>query len=54
MITALNGKPIDSSDALVQAVSSLKPGDVITLTVNRNGKTLDIKVTLGDRPTQLQ
>jgi len=54
VITALNGKPIDSSDALVQAVSSMKPGDVITLTVDRNGKTLDIKVTLGVRPAQLQ
>ena len=54
VITAMNGKPITSSDALVQAVSALKPGDVVTLTVNRNGQTLDIKVTLGVRPAQLQ
>ena len=54
IITALNGKPIDSADALVQAVSGLKPGDVVTLTVNRDGASTDVKVTLGDRPAQLQ
>jgi len=54
VITAMNGQKIDSSDTLVQAVAGLKPGDVITLTINRDGKTMDIKVTLGNRPAQLQ
>jgi S1-C subfamily serine protease len=54
VITALNGKAVTSADQLVQQVSSLKPGDVVTLTIVRGGKSQDIRVTLGTRPALLQ
>jgi putative serine protease PepD len=54
VITALNGKPITSADQLVQAVSTYKPGDKVTLTIERGGTSMDITVTLGNRPAQLQ
>jgi putative serine protease PepD len=50
VVTAIDGKAIASSDALVSAVDSHKPGDQITLTVKRGGDTSQIKVKLGTRP----
>src|SRR3954452_1202400 len=50
VVTAIEGKSADSSDALVAAVDSHKPGDQITLTVKRGGDTSQIKVKLGTRP----
>src|SRR3954469_20282843 len=50
VVTAIEGKTVDSSDALVAAVDSHKPGDQITLTVKRGGDTSQIKVKLGTRP----
>ena len=37
VITALNGKPVTSAQDLVQAIAAYKPGDVVTLTINRHG-----------------
>jgi putative serine protease PepD len=50
VVTAIDGKTVDSSDALVAAVDSHKPGDEITLTVKRGGGTSQVKVKLGTRP----
>jgi putative serine protease PepD len=50
VVTAIDGKAIGSSDALVAAVDSHKPGDQVTLTVKRGGDTSQIKVKLGTRP----
>jgi putative serine protease PepD len=50
VVTAIDGKTIGSSDALVSTVDSHKPGDQITLTVKRGGDTSQIKVKLGTRP----
>jgi putative serine protease PepD len=53
VITALDGKAITSADELVQQVANYRPGDTVTLTVVRAGKSMDVKVTLGTRPAQL-
>jgi S1-C subfamily serine protease len=53
VITAVNGKPVTSAQDLVQAIAAYKPGDVVTLTVNRHGASSDVKVTLGTRPQNL-
>ena len=37
-------------DDLAAAIAQKQPGDTVTLTVLRNGKTQDITVTLGNRP----
>jgi putative serine protease PepD len=50
VVTAIDGRTVDSSDALVAAVDSHKPGDQITVTVKRGGDTSQVKVKLGTRP----
>ena len=49
-VIAINGQRIDSSDSLVGSIRALTPGTKVTLTIVRDGKTLDIDVTLGVRP----
>ena len=39
---------------LSTGILSYKPGDHVTLTVDRNGEQTTIDVTLGNRPDQLQ
>jgi len=50
IIVSIDGKPTKTSSAVVTAVGAKKPGDVVTVTVLRDGKKKDLKVTLGDRP----
>ena len=45
-ITAINGKPVTDLTSLQQVMSSTKPGDVATVTVLRDGASIDKKVTL--------
>jgi putative serine protease PepD len=50
VITAIDGTAITTADDLTAQVGAHRPSDVITVTVNRNGSSKDIKVTLGVRP----
>ena len=56
IVTHVNGEEISSSADLVKHVSESAPGDVLTLTVLRKGKTKEISITVGeqsqDMPTQ--
>ena len=52
LITAIDGKPVSQSDAIPRAISHKHPGDMIDLTVFRNGRTVDIKVKLGQAPEE--
>lgn len=47
IITALNGQDITETQSLAELLQQYKPGDEITLSVLRDGKTLSIQVTLG-------
>lgn len=47
LITALDGSPIANSAALVAALRAYRPGDKVTLTVQRGEDTKDVEVTLG-------
>jgi len=49
VITAVEGQAVSSQDELVAAVSSRRAGDTIKLTILRDGKTLTLTATLGDR-----
>lgn len=49
IITAVNGVAINSSDELKDIVSDSSAGDVLTLTVYRQGQTLEIKVTVEEQ-----
>jgi putative serine protease PepD len=50
VITAINGKPVSSTEQFITAVDNFKPGQTLTLTVRRAGQTKTLKVTLGTRP----
>jgi 2-alkenal reductase len=51
VIMAFNGTPVtDYEDLIATLVKTTKPGDVATLSVWRDGKNVDLKVTLGERP----
>ena len=47
IITEVNGEKVTAYADLSSVISKSKAGDVITLTINRDGETLKIKVTLG-------
>lgn len=47
IITAFDGEPVESASDLMLDVRSKNPGDKVTLTVNRDGETSDVEVTLG-------
>ncbi len=52
LILELAGDPIADSNALLHAVGRHRPGDTITLEVMRKGKSKDLQVTLGERPSR--
>jgi S1-C subfamily serine protease len=52
VITAVDGKALDSMDALAATVSSHVPGDALTLTVTRGGQSGQLTVELQGRPQQ--
>ena len=51
VVVAVDGAAIRSSDDLVAAVAARSPGDEVVLTVERDGDTRDVEVTLGRRPS---
>ncbi|HET7392022.1 MAG TPA: trypsin-like peptidase domain-containing protein [Nitrososphaeraceae archaeon] len=54
IITAVDKHPIVRSDDLISYIDQHKSvGDIVTLTVYRNGHTLDLKATLIARPSPL-
>jgi serine protease Do len=52
VITKINNITIDDKTSLTAALSRFKVGDQVTLSVNRDGKVLSIKVSLASAPTQ--
>jgi serine protease Do len=54
IITAINGKPIRTSDELMARVADTPVGDALSLTVDRDGKNLDLKVVTQDRAVLYQ
>ena len=53
IITAADGQTITSADELIAFLTQKKPGDKVTLTIERDGKTQDVTVTLAERPANL-
>ncbi len=51
IITAIDGQPVTGFNALITYLTNnTQPGQQITLTVLRSGKTLQLPLTLGERP----
>ncbi len=51
VITKVNNITIDDKNGLTSALSHFQPGDKVTLTVVRNGKTMNITATIGTAPS---
>jgi len=52
IIINIDGKKIGSSNEVATVIASKKIGDVVTLSIWRDGKTLEIKATLVTAPSQ--
>ena len=53
-VVEVDGEPIESGDELRDVIDSHKPGDKITLTIERDGQERTVEVTLGERPATAQ
>jgi len=53
VVVKADGKDVGSFDDLIAILSEKNPGDKVTLTVERDGKTRDVTVTLTERPTNM-
>jgi putative serine protease PepD len=51
VITAIGGTKVSSSDELRAAINARKPGDRVSVTFTRNGRTHTVSLTLASRPS---
>jgi putative serine protease PepD len=52
VILSIQGRDVNSQIELNSAIDKFKPGDRVTVTVLRDGRKMDIPVTLGEAPRQ--
>ena len=52
LVYAVNGDRVDSSRGLIRAVAAVPPGQLVRLSVVRQGREVEIPVTVGRRPTE--
>jgi putative serine protease PepD len=50
VITAINGTKVTGASQLGSAIDAKQPGDTVSITYTRAGKTATVKVTLAERP----
>src|SRR5215216_73632 len=50
LVTAVDGQAVQNSGEMVARIRDHKPGDKVSLTVNRGGNQTTIPATLGERP----
>jgi putative serine protease PepD len=50
VITGVDGKPVTDADQLAALTLAKKPGESVTITFIREGKSMDVTVTLGSPP----
>jgi serine protease Do len=53
IVVAVDGQPVDRDHDLSTRILPHEPGDTVVLSVLRNGKSMDVSVTLGTFPTSL-
>jgi putative serine protease PepD len=54
VVTEVNGNAVRTGDDLRAAIDARRPGDKITLTIERSGDERTVEVTLGQRPTSTE
>ncbi len=52
VVTAFNGTKVEDSNQFRRLVAQAGPGSTATVTVLRDGQTLDLKVSLAERPSE--
>ena len=50
IVTAVNGQPVDDARSLLRAVAVIAPGETVRLTLRRQGRDMDLSITVGRRP----
>ena len=50
VITAIDGKAVNSTDQFIAMIDNFQPGQTVTMTIHRGGNSVSIKVKLGTRP----
>ncbi len=53
VITGIEGVPLNDNNPLVSVIQGFKPGQTIKLGIQRGTETLEISLTLGERPKDL-
>ncbi|HEV2500500.1 MAG TPA: Do family serine endopeptidase [Terriglobia bacterium] len=53
VIRTLNGEAVQGYGQLTADILNINPGETVTLGILRNGKSMDIKVTLAERPSNI-
>jgi S1-C subfamily serine protease len=48
LIMSIDGKPVDRDDAISRALARKRSGDTLELTIFRGGRTINVKVRLGE------
>ena len=54
VITAIDGKSVNTSEDLANAIAAKQPGDSVELELYRDGEKETVEVELGERPSTLQ
>jgi len=54
VVTAVEGQAVDGAAQLSRRVAQMKPGQQVNLTVLRDGKQQNVRVKLGERPSDLE
>lgn len=49
-VTSVNGTAVETVDAFIEEISSLKPGDSTAITVERDGEAVELTAILGTHP----
>lgn len=52
VVLAVDSEHIDTARGLIRAIAGKAPGDTVRLTVRRQGRQLDVPVTIGRRPPE--
>lgn len=54
VVTAVNGQAVESARGLIRAVAAVAPGGSVSLSLRRQGRDIELPVTVGRRPANDQ
>jgi serine protease DegS len=52
VLTGVDGSPVDDPQGALNAIARVKPGDQVTLAIERNGKPREMVITVAQRPAE--